>query len=142
MKELVSIILKLENDIWLNAWKRSGLVADYLTELDCAQSGILRGGPSMFFQYLGRFLRRLSSILHYLNDVQISTVPPLREEITFEEDIERVEEEEEEEREKQKEPESQATKEEIEIVDDQIPKTQKKLKQQKIASFFKKLQLK
>ena len=58
-------------------------------------------------------------------------------------DLKKVEEEEEEEeREKQKEPESQATKEEIEIVDDQIPKTQKKLKQQKIASFFKKLQLK
>ena len=48
MKELISIILKLENDIWLNAWKRSGLVADYLTELDCAESGILRGGPSIF----------------------------------------------------------------------------------------------
>ena len=93
MKELVSIIMKLDNDIWLNAWKRSGLIADYLNELDSAERGIVR------------------------------------EECTFEEDIDLFEEAEEE-PEKQKEPENSANNEEIEILDrdiinmniDQIPK--------------------
>ena len=105
MKELISIIMNLNDDIWLNAWKRSGLIAEYLSELDRAESEIKR------------------------------------EEITFEEDIELLSEEDEPER--QKEQGNQETQEQLAenveflILDDQIPNTQKKLKQSKLTSFFK-----
>ena len=42
MKQLISIIMNLNDDIWLNAWKRSGLIAEYLSELDRAESEIKR----------------------------------------------------------------------------------------------------
>ena len=104
MKQLISIIMNLNDDIWLNAWKRSGLIAEYLSELNHAESEIKR------------------------------------EEITFEEDIELLSEEDEPER--QKEQGNQETQEQLAenveflILDDQIPNTQKKLKQPKL-TFFK-----
>ena len=104
MRKIISIITNLGDDIWLKAWKRSGLIFDYLSELEQAESEILR------------------------------------EEINFEEEGEEILESQEE-PEAQEEPEEQeepAITEETDNLDLEISNTQKKLKQMKIESFFKK----